>query len=137
MTPLKVIGAIDDEGQLKKIVYVIGPVTQRDFNVMHRKNLANYVYYWVFHNIVRYLQDFMEAFTDLYHVGVGQFWSHTATEVDCKSLLSQLGFLSEPRRVWSVICMYKCIVVGKNCLNRIHWYIPTFKELFMKGSKDS
>ena len=38
MKPLRVLGAIDDEGQLKEPVYAIGTVTQRGVSVMHVKN---------------------------------------------------------------------------------------------------
>ena len=43
MKPLKVLDAIDDEGQMKEPVYVIGTVTKRGDKVMHRKNHADYV----------------------------------------------------------------------------------------------
>ena len=74
MNPLKVLGAIDDEGQLKEPVYAIGTVTQRGSNVMHGKNHADYFDFQGLYNVVRYLQDFKEAFPALYHVGVGQFF---------------------------------------------------------------
>ena len=76
------IGAIDDEGQLKEPVYAIGKVTHRGANVMHGKNHADYVDFRIFYNIVRYLQEFKEAFPALYHVGVGQSCPHITTEVD-------------------------------------------------------
>ena len=52
MNPLKVIGAIDDEGKLKETIYVIGSVTQRGANVMHVKNHDDYVDYRGFYNIL-------------------------------------------------------------------------------------
>ena len=82
MKPLKVLGAIYDEGQLKEPVYKIGPVTQRGSNVMHGNNHADYVDFQVFYNILRYLQDFKEDFIALYHFGVGQFCPRITTEMD-------------------------------------------------------
>ena len=60
MKPLKVLGAIDYEGNLKEPVYKIGPLTQRGANMMHGNNHANYVECQVLYNIVRYLQDLKE-----------------------------------------------------------------------------
>ena len=43
MKPLKVLGAIDDEVQLKEPWYEIGPLAQRVSNAIQGKNYANYV----------------------------------------------------------------------------------------------
>ena len=120
MKPLRVLGAIDDGGQLKEPEYVIGPVTYRGANVMHGNNHPNYVDCRGFCNIARYLQDFKESYPVLYHVIVGQFFPNIKTEMDCELMFSQAGFLYDPRRAITGIRMYDHLVVGKNCLNRIH-----------------
>ena len=43
MKPLKVLGAIYDEGHLKEPVYTIGTVTHRGANLIHIKNHADFV----------------------------------------------------------------------------------------------
>ena len=130
------LGAIDDEGQTKKPLYEIGPVEQRGANVMHVNNHVNYVEFQWFYNILRYLQDFKEDFTILYHVGVGKFCPHITTEVDCEFLFSQSGFLSKPTRSKTGICMYKRLEVENHRLGHIHCSIPIFKEFFMKLRKE-
>ena len=137
MNPLKVLGAIDDKGQLKEPVCEIGPVTHRGANVMHGNNHTDYVDWWVFYNIVRYLQDFKEDFPAIYHVGVGQFCPKITTEVNWEYLLSQAGFLSEPRQAITVIRMYERLLFLNNSLNQIHFSIPMVKEIFMKRWKDN
>ena len=88
-------------------------------------------------NIVRYLQDFKEYFPALYHVRIGKFFPHITTEVDCKSMFSQAGFISEPRRSRIGIHMHERRVVGNYCLYCIHYSIPIVKELFMKQRNDN
>ena len=68
MNPFKVLSAIDDEGQLKEPVYVIGPVTHRGANLMHLKNHSDCFDWIVLFNIVRYMHDFKEYVPSLYHV---------------------------------------------------------------------
>ena len=137
MKPLKVLDAIDEEGQVKEHVYEIGPLTHMGANLMHGNNYADCVDCQGLFNILRYLQDFKEYFPALYHVGVGQFCPHTTTDVDCESLFSQAGFLSEPRQERLGIRMYEHLVVGKHRLNRIHCSIPIVTEIFMKLRKDN
>ena len=93
MKPLKLLGAIDDEGKPKKPVYVIGPVTQRGDNVIYVNNHAGYVGCRVVYKILRYLQDFKEGFPALYHIWVGQLCPLVTAEVDCELLFGQAGFL--------------------------------------------
>ena len=81
MKPLKVVGTIDDEVQMKEPVYVIGPVTHRGANVIHRNNHADYVDCRGFYNILIYLEDFKEYLPALYNVGFGQLCQHITTEV--------------------------------------------------------
>ena len=81
MNPLKVIGAIYEEGNSKEDMCAIVPVTQMGDNVIHGNNHSDYVDCLEFYNIIRYLQDFKEKFPSLYHVGVGQFCPHTTKDV--------------------------------------------------------
>ena len=86
---------------------------------------------------MRYLQDFKEYFTALYHVLVGRLCPHIITKVDCESIFSEARFLYEPIRVRTGIHMYERLVVGKHFLNPIHCSITIDKELFMKIWKDN
>ena len=81
MNPLKVIGAIYEEGNPKEDMYAIVPVTQIGDNVMHGNNHSDYVDFRGFYNIIRYMKDFKEMFPSLYHVGVGQFCRNTKKDV--------------------------------------------------------
>ena len=82
MKPLKVLDAIDEEGQVKEHVYEIGPLTHMGANLMHGNNYANCVDCQGLFNILRYLQDFKEDFPALDHVGFGQLYPQITKEVD-------------------------------------------------------
>ena len=120
MNPLKVLGAVYGEDQMKETIYAIGTVTERGANVMHGKNHADYVGWRGLYNILKYLQDFKGDFPALCHVGSGQVCPHITTEVDFELLFSQAGFIYEPRQARTVIHMYERLLAGKHCINRIN-----------------
>jgi hypothetical protein len=137
MKPLKVLGAIDEDGNPQEPVYAIGPVTGKGTDLRGGKNHADYVdkkngYY----DVVKYLEDFSHMYPAIHCVGVGQTCSHITTEVDCESLFSQAGHYNHPRRARTNIRMYERLVVGKHRLHRVHCSVPRVKALFMKRWKD-
>ena len=70
-------------------------------------------------------------------VCVGQIRPHISTEVDCESLFSEAGFLADPRRSHTDVCLYERLVIVKHCLGRIYYHIPAMKELYLRCWKDN
>ena len=94
-------------------------------------NHANYVDKRGRYCIVKYINDHQDMFPSIGSVGIGQLCPHITTEVDCESLFSQAGHLSNPRRARTGICMYERLVVGKHRMHHIHCHIPKVKKLFL------
>ncbi|KAL7481644.1 hypothetical protein ACHAW6_007324 [Cyclotella cf. meneghiniana] len=60
-------------------------------------------------------------------VCVGQICPHISTEVDCKSIFSEAGFLAYPRRSLTHVCLYEHLVIVKHPLGHIYCHIPAEK----------
>ena len=128
MEPLRVLGAIDSNWNPQKSRYELGPVKKRGLNLKKAgKNHADYVDKDGRYDIVKYLLDMQKIFPSISNVGIGQYAPHITTEVDCESLFSQAGFLTEARRSRTDLRMYERLVVGKHRLSRIHCSIARVK----------
>jgi len=140
MEPLKVLGAIDENGQPREPIYAFGPVMERGLNLpgKGKRNHADYVDGKGYYNLTQYLDDMKEKFPSSSNMGMGQLCPHITTEVDCESLFSQAGFMSHPRRAWTVLRMYECMMKCKHRLHQIHCPIPTVRRMFLERwrSKD-
>ena len=138
MEPLRVLGAIDSNGNPQKLRYELGPVKKRGLNLKKAgKNHADYVDKDGRYDTVKYLLDMQKKIPSISNVGIGQYAPHITTEVDCESLFSQAGLLVEARQSRTDICMYERLVVGKHWLSRIHCSIARVKELFFKRWKEN
>ena len=95
LQPTQVIGAYDDNGQPKKPVYALGKVIERGKDIYKGKNHAYYIDDNGDYDVVALFTDFRRSYPTLFAVAVGQLAPHVTLEVDCESLFSQTGFLSD------------------------------------------
>lgn len=116
-------------------MYAFGPVIEWGLDLKKGKNHAEYIDDNGWYDIVKYLTDFKNDYPTLYAVGVGQLAPHVTSEVDCESLFSQVGFLSDPRRAKAAIRMYERLVIGKHRLHRIYCSIPKEIELYQERAR--
>lgn len=113
-------------------VYSIGPVIKGGANLLSVHNHAKYIIKSGHYNLVKYLEEHLEDFLAIHEIGVGQICPHISTEVDCESLLSQAGFVADPRCSKMKVCLYESLVETKHCLGRIYCHVPDVKELYPK-----
>ena len=139
MKPNKVLGAIDDHGQPKEPVYCIGPVTERGSLLPSGRNHADYIDKTGYYDLGQYLVDHKEEkyFPAIASVGNGECLAHTTAEVDCESLFSQAGYLSQPKRAQTNVRKYERLVVSKHRLGRIYCSREKVHRKFMERFKSN
>ena len=72
MEPVKVLGAIDDQGNPQEPVLAFGPVNKRGATLPSGKNHADYIDKSGYYDLVRYLNDHKKTFPTISSVGIGQ-----------------------------------------------------------------
>lgn len=82
------------------------------------------------------IEDHKKTFPNIFDVGIGQFASHVTTEVDCESLFSEAGHLSNPRRARMKTKHYERLVVNKHRLGRIYCDNKKVLEHYMMKSRE-
>ena len=102
MKPDKVLGALSADGQPQKPVFAFGPVLERGSDLPDerglppKRNLADYINKNGQFDIVRFYQVHSKKFPSLSKLVIGKYSAHVSTEVDCDSLFSEAGALSNP-----------------------------------------
>ena len=137
MEPLEVLGAIDDQGNPKEPVYLFGPVVKKGMDLTSGHNHAKYISRDGHYDIVHFLTDHMKEFPALNSVGIGQLAPLISHEVDCESLFSQSGYLSDKRRANTGIRLYERLVVAKHRMGRIYLHLPDVQKKFMQRFRDN
>ena len=132
LAPRKVLGAHDENGQPKKPVLCIGEVTVRGSDLESGKNLADYVDTEGYFDIVLFFEDHTRYFPLLSKVVIGKFAPHISTEVDCESLFSEAGHLSNPLRSRTTIRTFERLVIAKHRLQRIYCCEKQVHEEYMR-----
>ncbi len=107
----------------------------RGENLPTGNNHADYIDKNGSYNIVKFLKDHVSIFPTINKVATGQLCPHITAEVDCESLFSQSGYVSNPRRANTNIRYYEILVELKYRLGRIHCHIPTVVKKFMTRFK--
>ena len=66
---------------------------------------------------------------------VGQLAPHITTEVDCESLFSQAGHLSDPTCASTKTRTFERLVIAKHRMQRIHCCPQKVKALYLKRKR--
>jgi len=137
MEPVKVLGAIDVNGQPQKPVYAFGPVLAggRGKNLPSKKNHADYISGMGYYDAVNFFGDHALDFLSLNSVFVGETAPHLSTEVDCESLFSMAGYKSHPSQSQTDIRNYERLVVAKHRMSRIYCDPSLVHKTFMDRFK--
>ncbi len=144
MEATKTLGAYDDDGNLREApIYAIGKVTKRGLDLPSRFNLADYVNRKGHFDLVNYVMDHSIAtsikkkppFVGTGNVIIGQLAPHIDTEVDCESLFSQAGHLSQPNRSRTTAETFERMVMAKHRLARIYCCPKMVKKEFHERHK--
>ena len=137
MKSTRVLGAIDEEGQPRDPIYAIGAVVEKGVNLPSGRNHAEYVDVTGYYDIVKFLDDHRNYFPGLENVGIGQLCPHVTSKVDCESLFSSAGHVSDPRRSQTDIRLYERLVTTKHRMQHIYCSPRKVHQLFMKRWKDN
>ncbi|KAL7531131.1 hypothetical protein ACHAXR_003875, partial [Thalassiosira sp. AJA248-18] len=125
MEATKALGAYDDDGNPRDPpIYAIEKVTKKGLDLPSRFNLADYVDRKGHFDLVSYVMDHSiptsikkkPPFVGIGNVIIGQLAPHITTEVDCESLFSQAGHLSQPNRNRTTAETFERMVMAKHRL---------------------
>ena len=114
-----------------KILHFFGQVRVRSKNLPSGKNHADYIDENGNYDIVLFFIDHKLVFPNLSKVVLGQLAPHITTEVDCESLFSQAGHLSNPNWNRTVAETFERLVMLKHRLSRIYCEKESVKREFM------
>ena len=131
-----VLGAIDEYGQPRTPIISLGPVLKRGIDLPSGKNHADYIDKKGVYNIVQFQLDHEKLFPAVYNVGVGQLSSHLTAEVDCETLFSHAGNISDPLRSSTKVTTFERLVIAKHHMNQIYCCPKKVKKLYMKRMKE-
>ena len=127
-----VIGAINEYGQPRTPSIALGPVTKRGKDLPSGKNHADYINKKGVYDIVKFQLDHKDLFPAVFHVGVGQLSSHLSSEVDCESLFSHTGHISDPLRSSTKVRTFERLVIAKHRLKHIYCCPKKVQKLYLK-----
>ena len=133
--PTKTLGAFDADGQPQDPVFSIGAVTKRGDDLPTGFNHADYIDGKGNYDIVSFFKDHENKFPALFKVGVGQLGPHITTEVDCESLFSQAGHLSDPLRNRTKTENFERLVMAKHRMTRMYCCPIKVRNEFMDRFK--
>ena len=88
------------------------------------------------YDIVKHSIDHSDIFKGLSNVIIGQLAPHITTEVDCESLFSQAGHLSQPNRSRTVAETFERLVQAKHRLSRLYCDPKKVKAEFLERRKN-
>jgi hypothetical protein len=96
MKPLWNLLWYENGGKPREPVYSSGPVVSRGENLPTEQNHADYIDKNGSYVTVKFLKDHVSMFPTINKVATGQLCPHIMAEVDCESLFSQSGYISNP-----------------------------------------
>jgi len=130
--PKIVLGAIDEYGQPRTPTIALGPVKKRGKDLPSGKNHADYINKKGVYDIVKFQLDHKDLFPAVFHVGVGQLSSHLTSEVDCESLFSHAGHISDPLRSSTKVRTFERLVIAKHRLKHIYCCPKKVQKLYLR-----
>jgi hypothetical protein len=137
--PVIALGVVTEANQPKEAALIMGPVNKsgKDLPSTVVSNHANFIDKKGYYDIVAFFVHHKEDFPSLYKVVVGQLAPHISTEVDCESLFSQAGHLSDPTRANTKIKTFERLVVAKHRMQRIYCCPKKVQKLYLEREQTS
>lgn len=116
----KILGAYDKHGNKQNPIFFLQKVKAKGTNLPSGKNHTDDIKDNDNYDTVLFFIDHNSVFPSLSKVVLGQLAPCITIEVDCKSLFSQAGHLSNPNWNRTVAETFEHLVMSKYCLSRIY-----------------
>ena len=127
----KKLGAYDKHRNKQNPIFSLQKVKAKGTNLPSGKNHTDYIKDNGNYDIVLFFIDHKSVFPSLSKVLLGQLAPRITTEVDCKSLFSQAGHLSNTNWNRTVAKTFEHLVMLKHCLSRIYCERESVKQKIM------